>query len=58
MQIIAEDKYESDIGTIVGEFDIHQKSNEWSKQQQQRKDLSQRLHKYCYIYVLRIIARD
>ena len=26
MQIIAEDKYESDIGTIVGQFDIHQKS--------------------------------
>ena len=58
MQIIAEDKYESDIGTIVGEFDIHQKSSEWSKQQQLGQDLSQRLHKYWYIYVLRIIARD
>ena len=40
MQIIAEDKYESDIGTIVGEFDIHQKSSEWSKQQQLGQDLS------------------
>lgn len=28
VQIIAEDKYESDIGMIVGEFDIHQKV-EW-----------------------------
>ena len=34
MQIIAEDKYESDIGTIVGQFDIHQKSGgEWIQQQ-------------------------
>lgn len=27
-KVIAEEKYESDIGTIVGEFDIHQKSSE------------------------------
>ena len=28
IQIIAEDKYESDIGKLVGEFDIHQESSE------------------------------